>query len=151
MAINVELVLGVMCRDAQVDSVNGICLTEVYPVVAVQAKCDGRPPDRSLVVKLNTIMLVLVFRRKQGTQGHIYATAKGSLQAADKVVAEGLILDLSIPEGLDSTSQIINLEGTPVVCPSTEGMHVVDLTFILRDGENVVAEVSAPLHIAVTH
>lgn len=151
MAINVELVLGVMCRDAQVDSVNGICLTEVFPVVAVQAKCDGRPPDRSLVVKLNALMLVLVFRRKQGTQGHIYATAKGSLQAGDKVVAEGLILDLSIPEGLDSTSQIINLEGTPVVCPSSEGTHALDLTFALKDGENLVAEVSVPLHINVTH
>lgn len=151
MATNVELVLGVMCREAQVDVSNGICLTEVFPVVAVKAKCDGRPPDQSLVVKLNALMLVLVFRRKQGTQGHIYATAKGSLQAGDKVVAEGLILDLSIPEGLDSTSQIINLEGTPVVCPSDEGMHTIGLKFSLRDGENLVAEVTAPLHITVTH
>lgn len=140
-----------MCKDARVDLKDGLCLTEVFPVVKVIARCDGKPPADLITVKLDSLMLVLVFRRRPGFHGSFAAAAKGYINTADEMLTEGLTLDLSIPEELESTTQVINLQGAPVICPAAEGLHELSLTFVVKHEDSVVTEVATPLHILVSH
>lgn len=152
MLKDIELVLGVLCREAKVDERNALSLFDVYPVVAVQAKCSGKPAEDTLMVKLDSMVLLMVFRRKHNVNGAIHATAKAFLSADDQPpIVDGLVLDLSIPSEHDSTTQILNLEGAPIICPASEGVHEYQLNFAINDGETLFAQIQTPLRIHVSH
>lgn len=152
MARDIEFVFGVICKAAEVDPQNGlVSLNHVLPVIAVDARCNGKPKEDVLAIKLDSLMLVLVFRRKRGEEGKLVRSVNVALHSDDKLLAEGLALDVVMKPDDDSMNHIIDLEGAIVPCPSAEGTHLVGFTIKLDDAGEHIGQVETLLKISVTH
>ncbi len=126
-------------------------LHEVLPSLGVKADFAGQPADPFFDLDLGQLSAYLVFKRPIASRGPLNVKAQGRLLLDGKEIAKvPTEVDISFPPESWIVQLNFDLGGQKITCPSTAGVQMPEVRFVLEQDGKELGAVSMHVHIQVT-